>query len=57
MLDDIHGVHVASVHRYNPEVKAPQVVPGSGGVSGEASLIEGRYTHGWAISIWSDTFG
>lgn len=57
MLDDIHGVHVASVHRYNPELKAPQIVPGSGGVSGEASLIEGRYTHGWAISIWSDTFG
>lgn len=57
MLDDVHGVHVASVHRYNPEIKAPQIVPGSGGTSGEASMIEGRYTHGWAISIWSDTFG
>lgn len=57
MLDDVHGVHVASVHRYNPEAKVPQIVPGSGGTSTEASMIEGRYAHGWADSIWSDTFG
>lgn len=57
MLDDVHGVHVASVHRYNPEAKVPQIVAGSGGTSTEASMIEGRYTHGWALSIWADTFG
>lgn len=56
MLDNKHGVHVASVHRYNPELKAPTVVTGSGGTSMEANLIEGRYTQGWALSIWADTF-
>ena len=56
MLDNKHGVHVASVHRYNPEVKAPTVVAGSGGTSMEANLVEGRYTQGWALSIWADTF-
>ena len=55
MLDNKQGVHVASVHRYNPEKQAPLIVEGSGGVSSGPSLEEGRYAHGWAIQIWADT--
>lgn len=55
MLDNQHGIHVASVHRYNEKTQVPQIVEGSGGVSSGPSLEEGRYAHGWAISIWADT--
>ncbi len=55
MLNDKLAVHVASVHRYNPEKQVPLIVEGSGGVSGAPSTEEGRYAHGWAISIWADT--
>ncbi len=55
MLDNKHGVHVASVHRYNPEKQAPLIVEGTGGVSSGPSVEEGRYAHGWAVQIWADT--
>ena len=48
-------VHVASVHRYDPEKKTMLTVPGSGGVSAAANELEGRYAHAWARNIWADT--
>ncbi len=48
-------VHVASVHRYDPEKKTMLTVPGSGGVSTAASELEGRYALAWARNIWADT--
>ncbi|MEY4976919.1 MAG: Sulfide dehydrogenase [flavocytochrome c] flavoprotein chain precursor [Pseudomonadota bacterium] len=48
-------VHVASVHRYDPEKKTMLTVPGSGGVSVAANELEGRYAMAWARNIWADT--
>ncbi len=47
-------VHVASVHRYDAAQKTMLTVPGSGGLSGAASELEGAYAHGWARNIWAD---
>ena len=48
-------VHVASVHRYDAEKKTMLTVAGAGGVSAEASALEGAYAMGWAQNIWADT--
>ena len=50
-----HVVHVASVHAYDVEKKTMLAVPGSGGVSSEASTLEGHYAMAWARNIWADT--
>lgn len=57
LIDNRRAIHVASVHRYNPEKKVPLVVEGSGGVSKEASVEEGLYTRAWATTIWKDILG
>ena len=38
LIDDRRGIHVDSVHRYDPEKKLPLVVTGSGGVSTAPSV-------------------
>jgi sulfide dehydrogenase [flavocytochrome c] flavoprotein subunit len=48
-------VHVASVHRYDPEKKTMVTVAGSGGLSSAANELEGRYAMAWARNIWADT--
>lgn len=48
-------VHVASVHRYDPDKKTMLPVPGAGGVSSAANELEGRYALAWARNIWADT--
>jgi sulfide dehydrogenase [flavocytochrome c] flavoprotein chain len=48
-------VHVCSVHAYDAEKKTMLTVPGSGGVSGAANELEGRYALAWARNIWADT--
>jgi NADPH-dependent 2,4-dienoyl-CoA reductase/sulfur reductase-like enzyme len=48
-------VHVASVHAYDAEKKTMLTVPGSGGVTSEASSLEGFYAMAWARNIWADT--
>ncbi|MFN4103633.1 MAG: FCSD flavin-binding domain-containing protein, partial [Tepidimonas sp.] len=53
-VTDEDVVHVASVHRYDPEKKTMLTVPGSGGVSARASELEGRYALAWARNIWAD---
>lgn len=54
-VSDEAVVHVASVHTYDAQRKTMVTVPGSGGVSGEASAVEGRYAMAWAHNIWADT--
>ncbi|MGQ9724708.1 MAG: FCSD flavin-binding domain-containing protein [Tepidimonas sp.] len=54
-VTDEDVVHVASVHRYDPEKKTMVPVPGSGGVSARASELEARYALAWARNIWADT--
>jgi NADPH-dependent 2,4-dienoyl-CoA reductase/sulfur reductase-like enzyme len=53
-VNDEDVVHVASVHRYDPEQKTMLTVPGSGGVSAAANALEGRYALAWAQNIWAD---
>lgn len=48
------AIHVASVHRYDAADKTFKTVPGSGGVSSELSVAEGRFALGWAENIWAD---
>ncbi len=55
LIDDRRGIHVDSVHRWNPEKKELLVVEGSGGVSKEPSIEEGLFTRAWAKNIWADT--
>jgi NADPH-dependent 2,4-dienoyl-CoA reductase/sulfur reductase-like enzyme len=54
-VSDTDVVHVASVHRYDAEKKTMLTVPGSGGVSSQASDLEGVYAMAWARNIWADT--
>lgn len=55
LLDDRRGIHVDSVHRWDPEKKTVLPVAGAGGVSATPSVEEGLYTRAWAKNIWSDT--
>ena len=50
-------VHIASVHRYDPERRTMIVTPGSGGLSPGPSELEGRYAEAWARNIWADMLG
>lgn len=54
-IDARRVVHVASVHQYNAAQKTYTTVPGSGGLSAEASILEGIYAWGWAKNIWADS--
>ena len=57
LVDNLRGIHVASVHRYNPEKKLPIVEEGTSGVSKGPSVEEGVFTRNWASTIWSDVLG
>jgi NADPH-dependent 2,4-dienoyl-CoA reductase/sulfur reductase-like enzyme len=59
-IDDKNSVHVASVHRYVPEKKTMEVVPGASGISTQdraSWVLEGAYANGWAQTTWADMFG
>jgi sulfide dehydrogenase [flavocytochrome c] flavoprotein chain len=56
-VSDKDVIHVASVHAWDAAQKTLLVVPGSGGVSAEASVLEGVYANNWAQNIWADTLG
>ena len=47
-------IHVASVHVYDEEKMTMLPVPGSGGVSAQASELEASYGNAWATNIWAD---
>lgn len=53
-VDDRRVVHVASVHRYSPEKKTIEPVAGAGGLSAEATELEGKYANAWARNIWNE---
>ncbi len=56
-VDDKNAVHVCSVHRWMPEKKTLEPVPGSGGISSQdraSWALEGGYANGWALTIWAD---
>ncbi|OUR64552.1 flavocytochrome C [Methylophaga sp. 42_25_T18] len=53
-VDDKQAVHVAAVYRYDKEQAAMIAMPG-GGVSKEASELEGAYADAWAQNIWADS--
>jgi sulfide dehydrogenase [flavocytochrome c] flavoprotein chain len=50
-------IHVASIHKYDEVAKTMKTVPGSGGVSAQASELEGQYAMTWAKNIWADALG
>jgi NADPH-dependent 2,4-dienoyl-CoA reductase/sulfur reductase-like enzyme len=54
-VSDKDVIHVASVHAYDAGKKTLLVVPGSGGVSTAANMLEGVYATNWAKNIWADT--
>jgi NADPH-dependent 2,4-dienoyl-CoA reductase/sulfur reductase-like enzyme len=56
-VDATNAIHVCSVHRYVPEKKTMEIVPGSGGVSPldrKDWPLEGAYAWSWAQTIWAD---
>jgi NADPH-dependent 2,4-dienoyl-CoA reductase/sulfur reductase-like enzyme len=56
-IDDRHAVHVSSVHRWVPEKRTIEPVPGAGGISSQERsswAIEANYAWGWAQTIWAD---
>jgi len=57
MVSGTQAIHVASVHKYDERDRTMKAVPGSGGVSGAMSELEGNYTMNWARNIWADTLG
>jgi sulfide dehydrogenase [flavocytochrome c] flavoprotein subunit len=56
-VSDKEGIHVASVHHYDPAQKTLTVVPGASGLSAGRSELEGIYGWAWAQNIWSDMLG
>jgi sulfite dehydrogenase len=53
-VSDKQVIHVASVHRYDPEKKTMVVAPGASGVSAAPSELEGAYAESWGKNIWAD---
>jgi NADH dehydrogenase FAD-containing subunit len=54
-VSDREAMHVDSVHRWIPDKKTLEPVPGSGGVSSQRSELEKQYADAWARNIWADT--
>jgi len=53
-VSDKQVIHVASVHRYDPEKRTMVVAPGASGVSAAPSELEGTYAESWGKNIWAD---
>jgi sulfite dehydrogenase len=53
-VSDREAMRVVSVHRWSPEKKTTEPVPGSGGVSSQRSELEKQYADAWARNIWAD---
>ena len=53
-VNDREVIHVASVHRYEADKATFVPVEGAGGVSAQASELEGHYANAWAQTIWAD---
>ncbi|HEX6005687.1 MAG TPA: NAD(P)/FAD-dependent oxidoreductase [Burkholderiales bacterium] len=55
MVDGRSGMHVTTVHKYDAREKTLLPVKGAGGISREATALEGTYAWGWARNIWADS--
>jgi hypothetical protein len=53
-INENEVIRSASVLTYSVAKKAPEVVPGSEGMSATPSQQQGIYAHDWASNIWSD---
>jgi sulfide dehydrogenase [flavocytochrome c] flavoprotein chain len=53
-VSDKDVIHVASVHRYDPEKKTMVVAQGASGVSAAPNQLEGTYAVSWGMNIWAD---
>jgi len=52
-IDAQQAGHVAAVYRYDKQQQVMIAMPG-GGVSDQASILEGVYANAWANNIWHD---
>lgn len=53
-VDGRNVMHVASVHQYDAAQKTMVPIKGAGGLSAQASELEGSFAWGWARNIWAD---
>ena len=53
-VSDKLAVHVASVHKYDPQERTMRAVPGAGGLSPAMNAQEAAYAWDWARNIWAD---
>ncbi|HTS53891.1 MAG TPA: NAD(P)/FAD-dependent oxidoreductase [Burkholderiales bacterium] len=53
-VSDKQVIHVASVHRYDPDKKTMVVAQGASGVSAAPNELEGTYAESWGRNIWAD---
>jgi NADPH-dependent 2,4-dienoyl-CoA reductase/sulfur reductase-like enzyme len=56
-VSDKEAIHVASVHKYDPEKKTMLTVQGAGGVSSARNTAEAQYAWAWGQNIWADMLG
>jgi sulfide dehydrogenase [flavocytochrome c] flavoprotein subunit len=48
------AMHVSSVFAFDPAQRTFLSQPGAGGLSSQASVLEGLYAHAWSRNIWAD---
>lgn len=53
-VSDREAMHVASVHKYDPEKKTMVTVEGAGGLSSARNELEAQYAWAWGQNIWTD---
>ncbi len=56
-INQREAIHVAAVYRYDPSSKQMVAVKGAGGLSEQASVMEGVYAMGWLTNILDDVMG
>jgi len=56
-VSDTDAVHVVSMHHYDATRKTMLPAACAGGVSVEASDLEGHHALAWARAIWADSLG
>ncbi|PHS68647.1 MAG: flavocytochrome C [Methylophaga sp.] len=52
-VDDKQAMHVAAIYRYDKD-KGSMIAMSGGGVSAQATPLEGSYANAWAKNIWAD---
>jgi len=56
-VSDNDVIHVASVHKYDPEQRTMVAIEGAGGLSEAANEAEGAIAESWGKNIWNDVLG